>query len=243
MYTIAISVAIGVACGTAACFLPYVGWFAVPIGMVFAVLAMILITRRVAKRLEERFLTAQKQVQAKQFKLAAATLEALLPMSRWQILLAGQIHAQLGVIHFAERDEDKALKNLAKASPRVPEAMLIRAVLHHRKKEPEKVRETMELAVRLSKKQVILWNAWAFMLEQSGAREEAIAVLQRGLKKNPGHEATTQNLLQLQNGKKLNMKPFGMNWYSLQLEKPPMSMMQEQFTGRPGFRQPPRRSR
>ena len=51
-------------------------------------------------------------------------------------------------------------------------------------------------------------------------------------------EATKDNLNRLQNGKKMNMKRFGMSWYALKLENPPASMRQQPpGAPRPGFRQ------
>ena len=50
--------------------------------------------------------------------------------------------------------------------------------------------------------------------------------IQKALKKEPSNEASKDNLLRLQNGRKLNMKQFGMSWYALKLEKPPSSMRQ-----------------
>ena len=57
-----------------------------------ALASFVLISRALARRIEPLFLGIQGQIQAKQLPLAIQGLEGLLPMSRWQILLAGQIH-------------------------------------------------------------------------------------------------------------------------------------------------------
>ena len=65
---------------------------------------------------------------------------------------------------------------------------------------------------------------------------------QMALKIEKNHEHTKDNLLRLKNGKKMNMKKFGMAWYGLQFEKLPASMRQQQApTARKGFRQRRRR--
>lgn len=238
MYNIIISVCAGVVFGLGLSFLPWMHWgFAAMFGVIAAMAVMIILSRLMLKRLEPVMLKAQKQAQARQFKLAIATLEELLLLGRWQIMLKGQILAQMGVIHYTDKNEEMAFQCLEKANPRLYDARLILASMHFRKKNLARMKEVMDLTISLCKKQVILYNAYAYMLEKSGEREAAIAALQSGLKRNPGNEATGDNLLRLQNNKKMNMKPFGMTWYSLQLERPPVSMLQDQFSGKPGFRQ------
>jgi hypothetical protein len=117
------------------------------------------------------------------------------------------------------------------------------ATMLFRKDDLSQMKEVLDMTIRFNKKQMIVYNAYAFMLQMKKDTEGAMAVLQKGLKAQEGHESTQDNLMRLQNNKKMNMKPFGMNWYSLQLEKPPLSMMQDQFSGRAGFRQPSRKKR
>ncbi len=193
------------------------------------------------KQLEPKFTQAQKQAQARQFKLAISTLETILPFASWQIMLKAQVHSQIGVFHFADRNEDKALEHLSQGSMRTPDAQLILASIHFKKDNLEKMRTALDMTIKLNKKQILLYNAYAFMLNRKGLNEEAIQILQNGLKVDAENDTTKDNLLRLQNNKKMNMKPFGMNWYTLQLEKPPLSMMQDQFSGKAGFRQPKRK--
>ncbi len=238
MYSVFIALAVGAAAGTASRFLPWMSWWLAPIpGITAALATLILITRYFVKKLEGRLQQAQKLAEKRQFPFALKALEELLPMGRWQLMLEGQIHAQMGVIYFAMRDEEKAIRALSKANPRISDAMLMLASLYFKREDEKKLRATLDLALRLNKKQLIIHNAYAFMLEKLGKGPEAIAILQKALKQEPGNEATKDNLLRLQNGKKPNMKPFGLTWYSLQLEKPPISMLQEQMNGRPGFRE------
>lgn len=210
---------------------------AVFIGFVFAFITLIYLSKRILKIIEPKFAQAQKQAQAKQFKLAIKTLEELLPYTKWQILLKNQIFSQIGVFCFAEKNETKALEYLGKGSPRSPDAQMILATIYYKQKKMDQVKKVFDVTIKFNKKQVILYNAYAYMLNQSGMKEVAIEILQKSLKVNQGNDASKDNLLRLQNNKKMNMKPFGMSWYSLQLEKPPLSMMQPQFAGKAGFRQ------
>jgi tetratricopeptide (TPR) repeat protein len=215
--------------------------FALLIGIAASFGCMIFATRKIMKKLEPLFGQAQKQAQARQFKLALKTLKGILPYAKWQVMLKGQIESQMGVFHYADKNEASALEHLAKGSVRSPEAQMILASIHFKNGNVDQAKEVLEVTIKFNKKQVLLYNALAFMLQLKGQKDEAIVILQKGIKVLGGHEATQDNLNRLQNGKKMNMKPFGMNWYSLQLEKPPLSMMQDQFSGRAGFRQPKRK--
>lgn len=207
------------------------------LGLFLGLVTLIIISRRVMKQIEPQFKIAQAHAEKRQFPSAIKILEEMLPLAKWQVMLKGQLHSQMGVFYYAQKNEEKALENLSKGSSRSPDAQLILASIYFRKKEMEKVKNVFEITIKMNKKQVLLYNAWAFMLSQAGDADAAMKVLQQCLKVNKANDTTQDNLTRLQNGKKMNMKNFGMNWYSLQLEKAPMSMMQGQFAGRPGFRQ------
>ena len=244
MFNIIIASGIGGFVFALALFIPEMHWaFALLIGLLLGFGSMILLTRRMMKKLEPLFTQAQKQAQARQFKMAIQTLESMLPMGKWQVMLTSQIHSQMGVFYYADKNEALALEHRGKGSVRSPDAQMILASILFRKDNLDKMMEVMDLTIRFNKKQVLIYNAYAFMLQIKGLNEKAIEILLKGLKANPGHEATQDNLTRLQNSKKMNMKPFGLNWYSLQLEKPPLSMMQDQFSGRAGFRQAPKRKK
>ena len=101
----------------------------------------------------------------------------------------------------------------------------------------------LDAVKRFNKKDVLLHNFYAFLLRKEGQVDDAIEQLNDLQKKVPENEATIDNLKRLKNGQKMNMKPFGMTWYSLRLEKPPASMAQMPPGGRKGFRQPSKKKR
>jgi tetratricopeptide (TPR) repeat protein len=219
-------------------FLPWMNWiFAIFIALVLAIVCLVFLSRKIMKQIEPKFKQAQAFAEKRQFPQAIKILEEILPLSKWQVMLKSQVHSQIGVFYYAQKKEELALQNLEKGSARSPDAQMILASIFYRKKMMDKVKKVMETAIKYNKKQVVLYNALAFMYANGNMVEDAMAILKKCLKKNKDNETTTDNLLRLQNGKKMNMKSFGMTWYSLQLEKAPMSMMQGQFAGRPGFRQ------
>lgn len=243
MYNILISAIISAILFGLSMLIPEMHWgFAIFIAFVGLFAAAMILTRRTMKGIQPVFMQAQKQAQARQFQLAIKTLEGLRPMAKWQLLLGSQIESQIGVFLYADKKEDEALKSLEKGSPRSPDSQMILASIYYRRGDIEKVKEVMDATLKFNKKNPLVYNAYAFMLFHKGDTAGAMAVLAKGLKKAVSdNEASQENLTKIQNGKKPNMKPFGMNWYSLQLEKPPMSMMQDQFSGRAGFRQQKKR--
>ena len=191
---------------------------------VFFVGTTFLLSRWIGKRVQAPFLQAQKQLQAGQTQLALKTLEGLLPMARWQLLLRAQIESQIGTIHYGMGEEAKALDHLKHANPRIPEAFLLLGAMHFRAGRHEDAKKVMESVIRLNRKNALLANSYAYFLAEKGDRAGAIAQLQRFLKAEKSDKPTAENLSRLQNGKKMSMKSFGIAWYSLKIERLPGSM-------------------
>ena len=240
MYTVLIAIGVGIVSGVIWTLLGL--WKTWAMGIVLTIvvglLTFVLLSRRIAKRIEPRFQHIHKLIQGGSPQLALKGLEELLPLARWQVLLKGQLYAQLGSLCFTIGQEQKAFEYLLKASPRSADGQLFLASLYSRRKNPEKAREVLEVAIRYNKKQLILYHVYAWLLARDGDRDAAIEQLLRALKVEKSNEHTKDNLLRLQNGKKMNMKKFGMAWYGLQFEKLPAAMRQQQAPiGRKGFRQ------
>ncbi len=242
MYNFLISLAIALLVGFGWTFLGlWETWImGIWLGVITFVASWLLIGRYMRKKIEPVFLQAQKQAEAGKPQMAVTTLESLLPLGNWQPLLKGQVYAQMGVLSAGSGNEEKGLEYLAKSSARVADAQLFLACLHYRKGDFAKANQVLDTASRFNKKHVLLFNVWAYLLEKEGKRTEAMAKLNLLLKREKLNEGTKDNLLRLQNDKKLNMKRFGMAWYALGLEKPPASMGQQR-AARPGFRQAPKR--
>lgn len=244
MYTIAISALVGLLAGGIWTALDL--WKSWQMGILLFVLvgfaSFILISRALAKRIEPRFLAIQKQIQANQIPLAINQLEGLMPMGRWQILLEGQLHAQLGLLAYATNDMARAEKHLAQAGYRATEAQIAYAALLYRTNRWAKAREILDFTIRANKKQIMPYHVYAWLLLKEGDRNAAIEKLLAAQKIESGNESTQENLARLQNGKDLSMKRFGMVWFGLQLERPPKAMGTIQaMPFRKGFRQKPQR--
>jgi tetratricopeptide (TPR) repeat protein len=246
VYTIFVALGVGIVAGVVWTLLGlWKTWaFGIVLGVVVAIATFAILSRRMAKSLEPRFEQVQRQIQGGNTQLGLKTLEDMLPLAKWQVLLKGQLYAQLGSLSFTMGDNGRALEYLQKASPRLADGQMFLASLHYRKNDPDKAKQILDTAIKYNKKQIILYNVYAWVLNKQGDRDAAIEVLLRALKVEKGNESTKDNLQRVQNGKKMNMKRFGMSWYGLQFEKLPASMRQggqQAMVGRKGFRQKPRR--
>jgi len=241
VYTILISLAVGAVAGAIWTALGLWKTWAMGIVLfiVVSLVAFIVLSRVLGKRLQPLFEAVQKQIQAGANQAAVKTLEDLLPWARWQVMLKGQICGQIGLLAYAMGDEDKAFDYLQKSGMRVVDAQLALAAMHAKRGDSTKAYSVLDTTIQANKKQILPYHVYAWLLLRDGERDKAIEQLLRCQKIEKSNETTQDNLSRLQNGKKLNMKRFGNVWYMLQLEKPPASLGAVQGTPRKGFRQRP----
>ena len=167
----------------------------------------------------------------------------MMPMAKWVPMLGGQLTAQMGALTHYSGDKAKALEYLEQAPKRVADAQMLRAAIHFQNGDPNRAIQVLDECAPYSKKSDMLHSLRAWMLQKQKRTEDAITRLAPFATKH-GNEATKDNLLRLQNGRRVTMKPFGMPWYALGLERPPaMEAPGQQRVSRKGFRQPPKRKR
>jgi tetratricopeptide (TPR) repeat protein len=240
VYLTLVSAAVAAVVAVGAFFGLEAGWItSVLLGFVAFAASWILGARRLNKRLAPVMQQVQRQLEAGHVQPALATLEGMLPLGRWMPLLTGQLHAQLGVLAWHTQQQDRAMHHLEKAGRRAAEAQMLLASIRYREGRVKDALQLLTLCEPFNRKHVLLHNLHAWLLNKEERRDEAIAVLNRLLAKQP-NEAAKDNLLRLQNGQKMNMKSFGMTWFMLGFERPPATMG-EVRTARKGFRQPPKR--
>ena len=167
--------------------------------------------------------------------------------------LGSQITTDAGLLAYRELDERLGLTEMASValqdsrvgSNKQHRLMpLLRQSIYSRLAGYEDVNDAERLCVDPAMRHVVggraaLADKRAASTSEIGRLETAIINTRlRCEKADKNSEATKDNLNRLQNGKKMNMKRFGMSWYALKLENPPASMRQ-QAPGAPrrGFRQ------
>lgn len=244
MYTVLLSLLIGAVSGAAWTALQlWKGWqMGIVLFVVLSFVAFIVISRVMARRIEPRFMGVQRHVQSGNTKLAIQELQGLMPLARWQILLKGQLHAQIGLLAYTSGDQKLAEEHLPQAGMRATEAKIAHAAMEYRRGRTDKAFEALDVAIQANKKQILPYHVYAWMKVKEGDKDAGIAKLAQAAKIEPSNESTQENLERLRNGKKLNMKRFGMGWFGLQLEKPPAQYRAAQGQAeRKGFRQPKKR--
>jgi tetratricopeptide (TPR) repeat protein len=233
MYNLLIALAVGlvVALGVLLFHLP---WYAalVPAFIGFAA-TFLLLARRVGQKVKVIVEQAQKELSVQpssqrdrqqRIEKAVKTLESALVWEKWQPFIAGEIHAQIGMVQYMVKDYTQAEPHLRKASPRNGLAQGLLAALHYQRKQYAEMESAFETAVKVQKKQGVIWAAYAWCLLQIKERDKALKVLNRAVVANPSDEKLKNGLVALQNEKKLKMKAWEPEWWQFGLETPPEMM-------------------
>jgi tetratricopeptide (TPR) repeat protein len=223
MYNLLISLAIGVAVSAALALGTELGLAAALFpGLLAVAIAYFVLARRTWKQLEAIFGAMQREVQSQKLDKAIQTLQGGFVLAPWQFLVAAQLHSNIGILQFLKRDDEAALPHLEKSFSRNWMARGMLAVLRYRRRDVEGAKKVFEDAVKSSKKEGVVWSAWAWILEKEGRHEEAIAVLGRAVAANPNDEKLKASLQALQNGKRLKLgKLYQEQWFQFRLEQPP----------------------
>src|SRR5215475_13468368 len=133
MYNLLIALALGAAVTVGV----HLAGFPLLAGLIPGFLA--LVARRIAKRLEALVNTAKKELETissprdRDAKVAKAvkTLEQGLQYDKWQIMVAPQVHGQIGILHYMVKDFAAAEPHLLKASRRDAMAQAMLGALYY----------------------------------------------------------------------------------------------------------------
>jgi len=200
--------------------------------MALGIGAYVWMLRRTNKRLESVMLAAQKDMMSQRVDKAIATMEAARVWSRWQFGVESALNSQIGAIHYMREEYNKALPMLEKSDPRNWISRVMLALLYYRKKDYTKMDTEFETAQRFNKKQGLLYSVWAWCHWKQENKEKAMRILARGDEALEGKdEKLKQNLLNLQNDKKMKLKGYNEQWYQFLLEKPQQPKPQMRFRG------------
>jgi tetratricopeptide (TPR) repeat protein len=225
--------------GGAAAAVPFIG----PLGailpaLVTLVAVYLVLLRKMNARVRNEMTSLQAKLANKNFDLAIAELEGLKrKYARWVFMLGAQIDGQIGAILYAREEFDKARPYLDRAFIRMWDAKLMLACLmsgevgkgkDKKKGDLAAVDSLLERVVKYTPKQGMVWSTWAWLHWKAGESKKAIDILARGKQALGDADAVlAQNLLALQNDKKMKMKGYGNPWYLLHLEQPPIVMQQQ----------------
>ena len=230
MYNLLIALAVGLAVAVGV-LLAHLPWYAaiVPGFLAFAG-AFLLLARRVGQKVKAIMDQAQKELSVQptsqrerqqRIDKAVKTLESALPWEKWQPFIGGEIHAQIGMVQYMVKDYGQAESHLRQAGPRNGLARALLAALHFQRKQYPEMEESFEAAVKSSRKEGVIWAAYAWCLLQTKERDKALKVLSRGVEANKSDEKLKAGLVAVQNDKRLKMKAWEPLWWQFGLEAPP----------------------
>lgn len=210
----------------------------------------ILLFRRAGKHINPIVDEAQRHLQAGRRELALKSLRAAMAWNKWHPLLGPQLRTQIGVLLYAEGKLDEAIPELEQASSKPWESpAFLGCALFKQRAEDEPMEKAFERAVKTGAKDGLSWTVYAWCLNARGKKDEAVAVLKRGLEKNPGDQRLQNNIELVQEGKKLKVAPYAERWAAFALDGgipqvPKGARGMAQRPGfRPGFRQKPMRKK
>lgn len=131
----------------------------------------------------------------------------------WQLLLTGQLEAQLGMIDYLQLKFDDALPKLEAGRWRNGVALGCIGAIHWRQGRKEQAYKALGEAVSATPKDVTLTCVRATLLARDGKRDEALAAVAEGLKALPDNKVLKDLQQKIANKQKVDPKTFGEAWY------------------------------
>lgn len=227
MYSLAISVVIGLAVfgAVAAGFSSVVAGILPGIGAF--VVAMFFISRRISQTVEAEMQALVPLLQSRKIGQAQQKIRDVQSQyGPWQFLLRGQLDAQLGMLEYMQMNFDVALPLLESGKWRNWSALVCIGCIHHRRGRKDQAWEAFEAASNASEKEIIIYGVWANLLLKDGKRTEALAAVTKGLKAQPESKVLQELKNKIANKKKVKApKMFGEAWMQFFPEEMAQQMM------------------
>ncbi|NOZ13310.1 MAG: hypothetical protein GXO69_06630 [Acidobacteria bacterium] len=194
----------------------------IPVGLIAGVGVFYYLSKRMAARLTKLMERVNKQAQKRNIDGAIETLKSGYKFRWLHPFVKSQIDAQIGTMYYYKKDYNTAFNYLKKglSTHYIAKGML--AIIYMKKKKYDKMKQSFEMAVKSASKESLIWALYAYCMNRTGHRDDAISILNRGLKKLPGDERLSANLKALQNRKPMKMKQYGEMWYQFMLDKMPV---------------------
>ena len=190
-----------------------------PFFVVF-ILSYLGLSKIVSKRVELLMIEVQREIQRQNIDYSIDMLLRIKKrFSKWQFFMKNIVNGQIGSIFYMRQKYKKAQPYLEKSFSRHWVARVMLGIIYFRKKKYAKMNSVFELASKYSSKQGLLWSVWAYCLVRIGEQNKAIDILLKGKKKMGNVDnCLNQNLINLQNKKKMKMRSYGEQWYQFNLE-------------------------
>jgi tetratricopeptide (TPR) repeat protein len=193
-------------------------WSSLLIALSLFAVVYLLMVRLIMKKVMMAIEAAGKDLQAQRFEKAIRGLKEVLQYGKWQIYVEGQINSQIGSIYYIKRDFANAFPYLEKSFFKNWASMAMLAICYMKRQKKELMISTFDKAVQWSPKEPLLWNIYAYCLNECDETTKAREVLEKGLKKLSDNPQIKENLESLSQGKKMKMRSYGDLWFQFHLE-------------------------
>ena len=185
----------------------------IPAVAVFGV-AVFVLTRRTGRQVEEAMKPLQHLLQARKVDEAKALLRDVKQrFGRWQMLLDGQLEAQVGMIDYLQMKFDEALPRLEKGTFQNWTAWLAIGCIHVRRDRLPEAWKAFEKAASAQSKEAVIYAIWAQRLVKAGERNEAASVIAKGLEAMPESDFLKGLQKRVANKKKLDTNQFPQSYF------------------------------
>jgi len=210
------------------------GWrwwgFGIFIGLFLAIVAFFVISRKVTNKLQALFLRANAEIQKQKADRAVEILKEGYRWNRWAFLVKAQVDSQIGIILYSLKKFGEAYKYLQHANPRLYLAYCLLVIGHLKNGKQKEALDAMALLMRFNKKEAFVYSLCAYLHEEElDDREQAIAVVKRGLKALPKNQNLNDHLMALQNKVPFKMEKYGEVWYQMFLDRKAISRLQQKM--------------
>jgi tetratricopeptide (TPR) repeat protein len=208
------------------------GWVGAIIpGVLAGAIAYVALNLRGQRKLSAIIDAAVAEAQARRFDRAIQIARSASSLYPWLFGSEAAVAALIGQFHWWKGDQEAALPFLERSAKGQWPARIMLAVARWRRRDVAGMQQVFEetLKTRGTKKQGLVWCAYAWFLEKENRHDDAVKVAARGVAANPSDEKLKSALQALQNGKRLKIGKLYMDWYNFGVEPPPQIMP-------PGFR-------
>ena len=214
MYNLGIAAAIGLAVMFVVGF-GFGSWVAAVLPAVLVAGGAIwFLTQRTSRLVEPQLAGVTALLQERKVDEAKAVLERLKrEHGNWQILLAGQLDAQVGMIDYVQMKFDDALPRLESGKWRNAMALALIGCIHWRKGDKAAAFAKLDEAIEASPKEASLYAVRATLLNEAGRGPDALAGLAKGIEGLPKDEWLGSLRNQIANKQKIDTKAFPQAWF------------------------------
>lgn len=192
------------------------------LGLLAFVIAVIVLARLVGKRFAKGRVEVEGHIRAQRVQKAIVALEALRPLGRWHPLLGWSLDEQIGILRYAGlREIEEALPYLERARFKSGQAWAMLASGLFKRGRQDEAEQAFQKGMKRQPKERLVYAAYVWCALKKGRKDAALEALSRARTKLPTDEGLHKMQLAIQNAKPIKMKPFGQDWYTLQLEAVP----------------------